>query len=438
MYEQLGNDVRATEPGRPSPTKVAIASLIGTTIEWYDFLIYGLMAGLVIDRFFFPQHDAFVSVLLAYATFAVGFVVRPLGGIIFGHFGDRVGRKPLLVLSLMVMGVATFLIGCLPTYSEVGVAAPLLLLAVRIVQGLAIGGEWGGAVLMAYEYAPPRQRAFYASFPQIGLAIGLALGTGVVTLLTVGLTQAQFDAWGWRIAFWLSIALLAVGLFVRLKLVETPEFDRVKEQQEVVKAPIVAVLREYPKTIVLGAGSRMIEGVTFAIYAIFVLTLLVNNAALPRTAILSGITIAALMLVVTIPTASRLADRVGARRMYIWSSIVLGLTGFPALAIMQYSNSSFVAVLCIVVVFGVLYAGVYGPQAALFSELFETRLRYTGSSIVYQVGAIVSVSLTPMIATTLLELGGGQPWWIAAYITAAGFVSAVCMARVRLHADRSA
>lgn len=437
MAEVAPSRVSSSEiPGSaPDPTvrevrRVALASLIGTTIEWYDFLIYGTMAGIVFNEYFFPTGHAFVSTMLAYATFAVGFIVRPLGGLVFGHFGDRIGRKPLLVLTIMIMGLATFLIGFIPTYASIGIAAPLALLGLRIVQGFAIGGEWGGAVLMAYEFSPKNKRAYYASFPQVGLAIGLCLGTGVLTFLSSVMSDAAFISWGWRIAFWVSILLLGVGLYIRWQLVESPEFAATKAEHEVEAVPAVAVVRDSKRDLALGVGARLIDGIIFTIYAIFTLTLLVGQVKIPRTVVLAGITAAAFTLIFTIPLASRWADQVGPRKLYVVFSIILGLTGFPALALMQYSGSDVVAVIVIVVVLGVLYAPVYGPQAAIFCELFETRLRYTGTSLVYQIGAIVSVSLTPLVATALLKYGDNKPWWIALYITAAGFVSAACVAKM--------
>jgi MFS transporter, MHS family, shikimate and dehydroshikimate transport protein len=236
---------------------IAIASLIGTTIEWYDFILYTSLAGLIFNKLFFPANDAMVSLLLAYATFAVGFVTRPIGGAIFGHFGDRIGRKPLLVLTLTMMGVATFLIGLVPSYASIGIAAPLLVIALRLIQGIAMGGEWGGAVLMAFEYAPPEKRGFYASFPQIGFALGLCLSTGAITLLSSALTNQQFMDWGWRCAFLVSIVLLAVGLFIRLTLVETPEFNRIRDTYQVRRLPLLAVMRDDWRHILLGWLARM-------------------------------------------------------------------------------------------------------------------------------------------------------------------------------------
>jgi MFS family permease len=410
--------------------KVAVASLIGTTIEWYDFLIYGAMAGLIFNKQFFPSTDPLLSTLLAYGSFAAGFIARPIGGLIFGHFGDRIGRKPLLVLTLMLMGGATFLIGCVPTYEQIGIAAPLLLLFLRIVQGFAIGGEWGGAVLMAYEYAPEDKRAYYTSFPQMGLAIGLCASTGVLALLSYFLSDENFSSWGWRIAFLLSVVLLAVGTFIRMRIVESPEFEKAKSQHKVTRAPILDVLTMSPQTVFLGWGARMIDGVIFTIYAIFTLTFLVKVAGMPRATILAAISAAAFVLVFTIPFASKIADRVGPKRLYVIFSLVLAASAFPAVALLN-SGVPALAVGCIVLVLGVLYAPVYGPQAAIFCAQFPVHVRYSGISLVYQIGAILFVSLTPVVATYLLAVNNNQPWYIGAYMALAGVVSAICVAKMR-------
>lgn len=410
--------------------RVAAASLVGTTIEWYDFLIYATMAGVIFNQYFFPKGDAFVSTMLAYGTFAAGFLIRPFGGLLFGHFGDRIGRKPLLVLTLMIMGGATFLIGLLPTYDQIGIWAPILLLTLRLIQGIALGGEWGGAVLMSYEFAKPEERAFYASFPQIGLAIGLCCSTGIVTLLSFALSEQDFVSWGWRVAFLLSIVLLAVGLFIRLRVLETPEFTRAQARNEVARVPVLEVLRDYPGSILLGMGARLIDGIVFTIYAIFTLSYLVNIVKIPRTTVLAAITVAAFVLIFTIPYASRLADRMGRKKLYVIFSLVNGFVTFPAFWLMQ-SGDPLIASACIVIVFGVLWAPVYGPQAAMFCDLFDTRVRYTGVSLVYQIGAILSVSLTPLAATALLQANGNQPWFIATYVAAAGIISAMCAAAMK-------
>jgi MFS transporter, MHS family, shikimate and dehydroshikimate transport protein len=410
--------------------RVAVASLVGTTIEWYDFLIYATMAGVIFNQYFFPKGDVFVNTMLAYGTFAAGFLIRPFGGLLFGHFGDRIGRKPLLVLTLMIMGLATFLIGLLPTYERIGIWAPILLLALRLIQGIALGGEWGGAVLMSYEFARPEERAYYASFPQIGLAIGLCCSTGVVTILSYALSNADFVAWGWRVAFMLSILLLGVGLFIRLRVLETPEFAS-QTRTELARVPVWEVLRDFFGNVVLGWGARLIDGIVFTIYAIFPLSYLTTVAKIPRTTVLAAITAAAFVLIFTIPYASRLADRVGRKKIYVVFSLINGFVTFPALWLMQYSGSALIASACIVVVLGIIWAFVYGPQAAIFCDLFDTRVRYTGVSLVYQIGAILSVSLTPLVATALLQANNNQPWLIAAYVSAAGVISAICAALMK-------
>jgi len=410
--------------------RVAVASLVGTTIEWYDFLIYATMAGVIFNQYFFPKGDVFVNTMLAYGTFAAGFLIRPFGGLLFGHFGDRIGRKPLLVLTLMIMGLATFLIGFLPTYEKIGIWAPILLLALRLIQGIALGGEWGGAVLMSYEFARPEERAYYASFPQIGLAIGLCCSTGVVTILSYALSNADFVAWGWRVAFMLSILLLGVGLFIRLRVLETPEFAS-QTRTELARVPVWDVLRDFFGNVVLGWGARLIDGIVFTIYAIFPLSYLTTVAKIPRTTVLAAITAAAFVLIFTIPYASRLADRVGRKKIYVVFSLINGFVTFPALWLMQYSGSALIASACIVVVLGIIWAFVYGPQAAIFCDLFDTRVRYTGVSLVYQIGAILSVSLTPLVATALLQANNNQPWLIAAYVSAAGVISAICAALMK-------
>jgi MFS family permease len=405
--------------------RVAVASLVGTTIEWYDFLIYATMAGVIFNQYFFPKGEAFVNTMLAYGTFAAGFLIRPFGGLLFGHFGDRIGRKPLLVLTLMIMGLATFLIGFLPTYEKIGIWAPILLLALRLIQGVALGGEWGGAVLMSYEFARPEERAYYACFPQMGLAIGLCCSTGVVTILSYALSNADFVAWGWRVAFMLSILLLGVGLFIRLRVLETPEFSS-QARTEIARVPVWDVLRDFFGSVVLGWGARLIDGIVFTIYAIFPLSYLTTVAKIPRTTVLAAITAAAFVLIFTIPYASRLADRIGRKKIYVVFSLINGFVTFPALWLMQYSGSPLIASACIVVVLGIIWAFVYGPQAAMFCDLFDTRVRYTGVSLVYQIGAILSVSLTPLVATALLQANNNQPWLIAAYVSAAGVISAIC------------
>jgi MFS transporter, MHS family, shikimate and dehydroshikimate transport protein len=411
--------------------RVAAASLVGTTIEWYDFLLYATMAGVIFNRYFFAERNIVVNTLLAYGTFAAGFFMRPLGGLLFGHFGDRIGRKPLLILALMIMGVATFLIGLLPTYAQIGVWAPVLLVTLRLMQGIALGGEWGGAVLMSYEFARPQNRAYYACFPQIGLALGLCCSTLVVSFLSFILSERDFDAWGWRVAFMLSIVLLAVGLFVRLRVLETPEFARAQARNEVVRMPMWDVLRAHPANVLLGGGARLIEGMAFTIYAILPLSYLANVAKMSRTAVLVAITLAAFALIFTIPLASLLADRTSRKKLFVIFSLLNGFAAFPALWLMQNSGSVWIASACIVIALGVLWAPLYGPQAAMFCDLFDTPVRYSGVSLVYGLGAILSVPLTPLVVGTILQTDDNRPWLVGAYVCGAGMISAMCAAAMK-------
>ena len=411
--------------------RVVTSALVGATIEWYDFFLYGVVAGIVFNKLYFPAGDPVVATLLAYATFAVGFVTRPLGGVIFGHFGDRIGRKAMLIMTLMIMGVATFLIGLVPTYAQIGIGAPLLLLLLRVLQGIGLGGEWGGSVLMAYEYAPVEKRGFYASLPQIGLAIGLCLASGVVALLSSVLTDAQFLSWGWRVAFLLSGVMVAVGLYIRLNLQETPEFAAIKARNAELRIPFMDMLRRYPGNVLKGMGARYIDGVFFNVFGVFVIGYLTQTIKISRTQALLGVMISALVMVATIPMFGKLSDRIGRPRTYMWGSIVTALSAFPAFWLMTHSDGNVMLVwLAIVVPFGILYASVYGPEAALFCDLFDAKVRYTGISFVYQFSGIFASGITPIVATALLKSGDNQPWQICLYVCFAGAVSAISAALI--------
>lgn len=406
--------------------RVVASALVGATIEWYDFFLYGVVAGLVFNKLYFPAGDPLVNTLLAYATFAVGFLTRPLGGVIFGHFGDKIGRKSMLILTLSIMGLATFLIALVPTYAEIGLFAPVLLLLLRVVQGIGLGGEWGGAVLMAYEYAPRERRGFYASLPQIGLSIGLCLASGVVALMSSVLTDAQFMAWGWRAAFLLSGLLVLVGMYIRLNVKETPEFAALKARNEASRLPFGEMLRRYPGNIIKGMGARYIDGVFFNVFAVFLIGYLTSTVHISRTDALLGVMAAAAVMCATIPMFGALSDRVGRARVYLWGSLVSAVSAFPAFWLMTHSGGDTLTVwLSIIIPFGIFYAAVYGPEAALFCELFDARVRYTGISFVYQFSGIFASGITPLIASALLRSGGGQPWQICAYVLFAGVVSAL-------------
>ncbi|GJH20013.1 MHS family MFS transporter [Caballeronia novacaledonica] len=417
--------------------KVVVASLIGATIEWYDFFLYGVVAGIVFNKLYFPSSDPLISTMLAYGTFAVGFLSRPLGGVIFGHFGDRVGRKSMLVMTLTIMGVATVLIGMVPTYAQIGIWAPSLLLFLRVLQGIGLGGEWGGAVLMAFEYAPENKRGFYASIPQIGLALGLCLSSGVVAGLSLTLTDAQFLAWGWRVAFFLSFALVVIGMYIRLNVMETPEFARIQKTGGEVRMPILEVISKYPGNTIAGMGARFIDGVFFNVFGVFSISYLTGTLHLQRTDALLGVMVAAFVMIFTIPFFGRLSDRVGRARIYFWGSLATGLSAFFGFWLMKNSGgNTMLAWLAVVIPLGVVYASIYGPEAALFSELFDAKVRYSGISFVYQFSGIFASGISPIVATWLLQRNGGDPWMIAGYCLAAGIISALSAAWVGLRQRR--
>ena len=402
---------------------IALASAIGTTIEWYDFFLYGVMTPLVLNKLFFPNADVLISTLLAYGTFFVGFLSRPIGGIIFGHYGDRLGRKTVLILTLLIMGIATFLIGLLPTYASAGMWAPLLLLALRIFQGIGIGGEWGGAVLMAVEHSPGGQRGFYGAWPQIGVPAGLLLSAGVVNLLSF-LNNDDFFAWGWRIAFLLSAVLVAIGLYIRLRILETPAFKAAQQENKIAAVPIADLFRSHSKNTLLGLGARYIEGVTFNVYGVFLVGYLTSTLHMTRQSALSAVMVASAIMIVMLPLCGRLSDRVGRRKVFGIASLLIGVLSFPAFWLMG-PQSPLLTIIAVAVPFAFVYPAVYGPEAALFSELFDTRVRYTGISFVYQFSGIFASGLTPIVATALLPLGGGQPWLICLYILVVSAISAL-------------
>jgi metabolite-proton symporter len=406
--------------------RVVFASLIGATVEWYDFFLYGVVAGIVFSKLYFPSSDPLISTLLAYTTFAVGFVTRPLGGVIFGHFGDRIGRKSMLILTLVIMGVTTFAIGLIPTYASIGVWAPLLLLACRVLQGIGLGGEWGGAVLMTFEYAEPGKRGLFASLPQIGLSIGLCLASGIVALLSYTLTDQQFLAWGWRVAFMLSVVLVGIGMYIRLNILETPEFAQIKARRAEVKVPFFTMLSDYTANIIAGMGARFIDGVFFNIFAVFSIGYLTQTLKVNRTEALLGVSVASIVMCAFIPIFGALSDRIGRTRTYAWGSIITGLSTIPAFWMWIHDPSSTAVVwFAIIVPFGIFYASVYGPEAALFCELFDARVRYTGISFVYQFSGIFASGLTPIIATALVQSNATYGiWWVAGYVVFAALVSA--------------
>ena len=405
--------------------KVAFASAVGTTVEWYDFFIYGTAAALVFNRQFFPEIDPLMGTLAAFATFGVGFFARPVGGVIFGHYGDRIGRKRMLVLSLLIMGVATFLIGFLPGYDRIGIWAPVLLVLLRLLQGFGVGGEWGGAVLMAVEHSPRAQRGFFGSWPQIGVPAGLLLATAVFAVFSA-LPDEAFRAWGWRVPFLLSIVLVVVGLFIRLRIVESPAFLALQRRGGEARMPIVEVVREQPRPVLIAMGLRVAENGAFYVFSVFVLTYITEQLELPRSVALTGVLIAAAVELFTIPAFAALSDRVGRRPVYLAGALLSLAFAFPFFWLMD-TRSPVLIVLAIVVSLAVGHAAMYGPQAAFFSELFSTRVRYSGASLGYQLASVFAGGLSPFIATALLAWQHGDPWAVATYMAVMAFVTAIAV-----------
>jgi len=403
---------------------VGLASLIGTTIEWYDFFLYGTAAALVLDKVFFPTFDPFVAKLASLTTYAVGFIARPLGGVVIGHYGDRIGRKSMLVLTLMIMGIATFLIGVLPTYEQIGPAAAVLLVLLRVAQGFGVGGEWGGAVLMAVEHAPAGKRGFYGSWPQIGVPAGLLLSTLLFTPFS-RLPQQTFLSWGWRIPFLVSIVLVIVGLVIRVRIVETPAFSRVKEQRREARQPILDVLRHYPREVLIAMGARLAENGAFYIYTVFVLIYGTTHVGMDRNIVLTGIMIAAALELLSIPVFGALSDAVGRKPVYLFGAVTTALLAYPAFWMMD-SASPWMVRLALVLALSVGHGAMYAPQGAFFSELFGARVRYSGASLGAQLASVFAGGLAPIIATTLLEYGYGRGA-ISAYVIGLAVITIIAV-----------
>lgn len=410
---------------------VVAASLLGTTVEWYDFFLYATAASLVFNQLFFPDQSSYVGTMLSFATFAVGFVVRPIGGVVFGHFGDRIGRKKTLALTMFIMGIATALMGALPTAEQIGVLAPILLLLLRILQGFALGGEWAGAVLLAVEHSPAKKRGLFGSIPQIGLALGLALGTAVFALLQTVFDDAAFLAYGWRIAFLLSLILVAVGLVVRLKVEETPAFQEVTELKQRSSAPVREVFaRKSARGTVLGLLSRWGEGAAFNTWGVFAITYATTELDFEKVPVLLVVTVAATVMAVLLPVSGLLVDRFGAKRIYVIGIALYGLSVFPVFALFG-AGSLWLFGLGLVLVFGFVHALFYGAQGTLYASLYPTEIRYTGLSVVYQFSGIYASGVTPLILTALIAAGSGSPWLACGFLVGTSVISVVATSLIR-------
>jgi metabolite-proton symporter len=421
-----------------SVRRVIVASLVGTSLEWYDFFIYGTAAALVFNQIFFPSFDPLVGTLLAFTTYAVGFVARPLGGVVFGHYGDKLGRKNVLVVTLLIMGIATFLIGLLPTYGSIGVWAPILLVALRFLQGLGLGGEWGGAVLMTLESGSAHRRGLNASWPQVGVPIGLLLANGVLSLMGAVTSESGFVDWGWRVPFLLSGVLVIVGLWIRLTIAESPLFREVQEHDAEVKAPIVDVLRRYPSRVLLAIGARIGVDVAFYTFVLFVTTYVVTYLGLPNSYALNAVLIAAAVQVVLIPWFGVLSDRFGRRPVYLFGAVGAAIWVFVFFALLDTGRFILIAVATVIAL--VFHAAMYGPQASFIAEMFPTRVRYTGASMGYQLAGILGGALAPIISVALLDRYDTSVA-VSLYVVGVLVLTAVCVflapetSRIDLHAD---
>ena len=407
----------------------ALSSVVGTSIEWYDFFLYGTAAAIVFPQVFFPNSSSYSGTLESFATYAVGFAARPVGAAIFGHWGDRVGRKSTLIITLTMMGVASALVGVLPGASSIGVAAPILLVVLRVLQGIAVGGEWSGSVLLSMEWGNQRRRGLMASWPQLGVPIGLLLGTGMMTAIALA-AEGAFKAWAWRIPFLVSLVLVAIGLWIRLKVMETPMFSRLEARQSVARVPVAEVIRRHPKEIILSALLRMSEQAPFYLYTTFALTYIKGHLGLAQSLALAAVSVGAAVELFLIPASGHLSDRLGRRRVYVTGAVLIGVLAFPAFALLNTKTAGLVIIA--IVILAIAHAIQYGPQAAYIAESFPTRLGYAGSGMGYQLASLIAGGPAPLLATWMLPNFGWQA--ICVYIIACAVIT---LAAAALLPDRS-
>ena len=403
--------------------RVALASFVGTAIEWYDFFIYGTAAALVFGQLFFPPNEnPLIGTLAAFATYAVGFAARPIGGVVFGHFGDRIGRKSMLVITILTMGLATFLIGVLPTFAQVGIWAPVLLVVLRLIQGFSVGGEWGGAALMTVEHAPEGRRGYYGSWTMAASPAGAMLATGAFVLVS-GLPDEQFLAWGWRVPFLLSVVLVGVGLFIRLRILETPAFERIKEARTEARMPVVEAVREHPRSVILAAGMNLGFNTFIFVLFTFMLSYATTQLGLPRGVVLQATVVGGAVQIVSVLAFSALSDRVGRRPVMLAGAAFLALYAFPLFWLVNTGSPAAIFLALAIGFFG--SAAIFGPMAAFIAESFGTRVRYSGASLGYQMGAVLGGGLSPFVATALLAWSGGESWSVSAYLVVGAVISLV-------------
>ncbi|CZU66872.1 MFS transporter [Enterobacter hormaechei] len=411
--------------------KVLIASLTGSSIEWFDYFLYGTAAALVFNKIFFPMVDPVIGLILSYLSFSLTFFIRPIGGVLFAHIGDRIGRKKTLVLTLSLMGGATVMIGLLPTYDMIGMWAPALLILMRIIQGMGIGGEWGGALLLAYEYAPEKRKGFFGSIPQAGVTIGMLMATFIVSLMTL-FSEEDFLSWGWRIPFLLSSVLVILGLWIRKDIDETPDFQKVKKSGQVAKAPLRDTIKHHWREVLIAAGLKVVETAPFYIFSTFVVSYATTTLTYQKSQALEAVTLGALVATIMIPLMGLLSDRVGRQRMYAVSVFVLGLFIVPWFMLLN-TGTTWGIVLATVIAFGVLWAPVTAVLGTLCSEIFSANVRYTGITLGYQLGAALAGGTAPLIATGLLAKYDGD-WvpvaWYLGVTVSISLIAIFCASRI--------
>jgi len=413
----------AIEPARTGLGRVAFAAGVGSALEWYDFFIYGTAAALVFNQLFFPKLDPTVGTLAAFASFGVGFIARPFGGLFFGHFGDRWGRKPILVATLLLVGIGTFLIGCLPSYAAIGWWAPALLVLLRLVQGFGAGAEYGGAVILAVEYAPAGRRGLFGSWAPLGVTVGNLLAAGVFALVSL-LPKGDFLAWGWRIPFLVSIVLVAIGLVIRARVAETPVFAAAKRAGPALKAPVWHAMRHHPKSFLVVIGARMAENGLGYLFPVFGLSYVVNTLHLPRSVALAGVIAGNFAELIGVVFFSWLSDIVGRRPVYMGGALFSAAFAFPFFLLLDTRQPALIAV-AFIVIMGIGGGGMFGPQAAYFAELFGPRLRYSGFAFAREIGSILAGGPAPFLSALLVAWLGGAPWGVACYVIVLSAITAV-------------
>jgi MFS family permease len=415
---------------RTSLRKVVTASALGTTVEYYDFTLYATTAALVFDKIFFPDASPLIGTLAAFATYFVGYAARPLGGIVFGHFGDRLGRKNILVITMLMMGLGTFAIGLLPSYDSIGIAAPVLLVLIRLIQGLGMGGEYGGGVLMALEYSPSTRQGFFTSLVHIGTPAGVLIPVGLVSTLDGVLPAGAYDSWAWRLPFLASILLVGVGIWMRLNITESPEFVKMREDREVRSLPVREVLTRQPGTVVSSILAKIAESGLFNIYYVVAITYVTTELDLPKGPVLLAVLIACAVECCTLPLFGALSDRVGRRRVYIAGAAFQALLAVPFFLLLQ-TGQFWAYVLGMTLGLGIGHGAMYGAQGALFSNLYPVNVRYTGLSVTQQIGATLGGGLSPLIGTALLSASGGHWSWLVVYCVGVAVVSGLAATRLR-------